>query len=113
MFHDDRPWCVHPVAPLKTLAVWVDPADGSTDFAVVKRQADPGGRFDQVASLTLRYESYKNALDHNRSVLAGHYDALASADAAEPRLEMATGRVARCCPFCTRPRSLPDRGFIR
>ncbi|MFO0850738.1 MAG: hypothetical protein U0871_19605 [Gemmataceae bacterium] len=123
MFHDDRIWCVRPkgtpeaVALLVTRRTWPActafetggylflndslPEDGSTDYAVVKRPTEPGGRFVQVASLTLGFWSYENALDLIRSVLAGDYDAPASTFAADPHLEPAVGHVARCCPFCS------------
>ena len=123
MFHDDRIWCVRPegtpeaVALLVTRRTWPActaftvggylflndslPEDGATDYAVVKRPIAPGGRFVQVASLTLGFWSYENALDLIRSVLAGDYDAPASTFAVEPHLEPAAGHVARRCPFCS------------
>lgn len=123
MFHDDRIWCVRPEGTPEAVAMQVTrrtwpactafetsgylflndslPEDGSTDYAVVKRPTGPGGRFVQVASLTLGFWSYENALDRIRSVLAGDYDALASAYAVEPRLETAPAHGARRCPFCS------------
>ena len=123
MFHDDRTWCVRPDGTPEDVALQVTrrtwprctafetggylflndslPEDGSTDYAVVKRPTAPGGRFVQVASLTLGFWSYENALDLIRSVLAGDYDAPASAFAVEPHLEPAPEHVARSCPFCS------------
>lgn len=93
MFHDDRRWCVRPeetpedVARHVTRRTWPPctafavggylflndslPDDGSTDFAVVKRPTEPGGRFVQVASLTLGFFRYDDALGHVRRALAG------------------------------------------
>lgn len=123
MFHDDRTWCVRPDGTPEEVALQVTrrtwpactafavrgylflndslPEDGSTDYAVVKRPTAPGGRFVQVASLTLGCWSYENALDLIRSVLAGDYDAPASAFAVEPHLEPTSEHVARSCPFCS------------
>ena len=123
MFHDDRIWCVRPegtpeaVALLVTRRTWPPctafavggylfmndslPEDGSTDYAVVKHPTEPGGRFVQVASLTLGFWSYENALDLIRSVLAGDYDAPASNLAVDPHLEPAPAHVARRCQFCS------------
>lgn len=123
MFHDDRTWCVRPDGTPEDVALQVTrrtwpactafairgylilndslPEDGSTDFAVVKRPAERGGAFVQIASLTLGFFSYENALDRLRRVLAGDYDAHASADAVEPRLETAHEHIARRCPFCS------------
>ena len=123
MFHDDRRWCVRlegtpeDVASQVTRRTWPActafavgdylflndsmPEDGSTDFAVVKRPTEPDGRFVQVASLTLGFFDYASALDRIRRVLAGDYDALATAYAVEPRLETAPEHAARCCPFCS------------
>ncbi|MBX9628243.1 MAG: hypothetical protein K2X82_30875 [Gemmataceae bacterium] len=123
MFHDDRTWCVRPEGTPEAVAMQVTrrtwpactafavgdylflndslPEDGSTDYAVVKRPTEPGGRFVQVASLTLGFWSYENALDLIRSVLAGDYDAPASTFAVDPHLEPAPAHVARCCPYCS------------
>ena len=123
MFHDDRIWCVRPEGTPEAVAILVTcrnwpaciaftvggylflndslPEDGATDYAVVKRPTAPGGRFVQVASLTLGFWSYENALDLIRSVLAGDYDAPASTFAVDPQLETAAGHVARRCPFCS------------
>jgi hypothetical protein len=122
MFHDDRGWCVRPngspeeVARLVTRRTWppcaafeVDgylflndslPEDGSTDFAVVKRPANPGEAFTQVASLTLGFWSYENALDLIRRVLAGEYDARPTNFAVEPRLETAAEHLLSGCSCC-------------
>ena len=123
MFHDDRTWCVRADGTPEVVALQVTrrtwpvctafaiggylflndslPEDGSTDFAVVKRPAERGGAFVQIASLTLGFFSYENALDRLRRVLAGDYDAPASAFAVEPHLEPAPAHVARGCPFCS------------
>ena len=123
MFHDDRAWCVRPDGTPEDVALQVTrrtwpactafatggylflndslPEDGSTDFAVVKRPTKRGDAYVQVASLTLGFFGYENALDRIRRVLAGDYDALASAYAVEPRLETAPEHIARCCPFCS------------
>ena len=123
MFHDDRTWCVRPDGTPEDVALQVTrrtwpvctafaiggylflndslPEDGSTDYAVVKRPAERGGAFVQIASLTLGFFSYENALDRLRRVLAGDYDAPASAFAVEPHLEPAAEHVARCCPLCS------------
>ena len=77
------------------------PEDGSTDFAVVKRPADPGSRFVQVASLTLGFCRYESALGLIGRVLAGDCDAPVTALAVEPRLEKASEHIDRCCPFCS------------
>ena len=123
MFHDNRTWCVRPDGMLEAVALQVTrrtwpvctafairgylilndslPEDGSTDYAVVKRPTKRGGAYVQVASLTLGFFSYENALDRLRRVLAGDYDALTSANAVEPRLETAHEHIARRCPFCS------------
>jgi len=123
MFHDDRRWCVRPVGTPEALASQVTrrtwpacaafeiagylflndslPQDGSTDFAVVKCPTAPGGRVVQVASLTLGFCDDASALDHIRRVLAGGYDAPATAYAVDPQLETAAGHSARGCPFCS------------
>ena len=123
MFHDERTWCVRPDGTPEDVALQVTrrtwpactafairgylilndslPEDGSTDFAVVKRPAERGGAFVQIASLTLGFFSYENALDRLRRVLAGDYDVPASAFAVDPHLEPAPEHVARSCPFCS------------
>lgn len=123
MFHDDRTWCVRPGGTPEQLAMQLTrrtwppcaafeaggylflndslPDDGSTDYAVVRRPTRAGGRHVQVASLTLGFWSYENALDLIRRVLAGEYDAPAPAFAVEPRLEPAAEHLARPCPFCS------------
>ena len=123
MFHDDRTWCVRPDGTPEDVALQVTrrtwpactafairgylilndslPEDGSTDYAVVKRPTKRGGEYVQVASLTLGFFSYENALDRLRRVLAGDYDAPAAVRAVEPRLETAHEHVARRCPFCS------------
>ena len=123
MVHDDRTWCVRPDGTPEDVALQVTrrtwpactafairgylilndslPEDGSTDYVVVKRPAEGGGAFVQIASLTLGFFSYENALDRLRRVLAGDYDAPASAFAVEPHLEPAPAHVARGCPFCS------------
>ena len=123
MFHDDRTWCVRPDGTPEAVALQVTrrtwpactafairsylflhdslPEDGSTDYAVVKRPTKRGGAYVQVASLSLGFFSYENALDRLRRVLAGDYDALASACAVDPHLEPAAAHVARCCPLCS------------
>ena len=120
MFHDDRVWCVRPVetpeevARLVTQHIWLPctafevagclflndslPEDGSTDFAIVKRPMERGGKFVQVESVTLGWSSYAKALDHIRRALSGDYDALDSVRAVQPRLE--TAAEHQCCPFC-------------
>ncbi len=77
MFHDDRTWRVRLEGTPEAVALQVTrrtwpactafaaggylflndspPEDGSTDYAVVKRPTAPGGRFAQVASLTLGF----------------------------------------------------------
>ena len=85
-----------PLVPQRLL-----PEDGSTDYAVVKRPANPGDRFVQVASLTLGFCHYESALGLIRRVLAGDYDAPVTALAVDPRLETAPVHIARCCPFCS------------
>ena len=123
MFHDDRTWCVRPDGTPEDVALQVTrrtwpactafalrgylilndslPEDGSTDYAVVKRPTKRGGVYVQVASLTLGFFSYENALDRLRRVLAGDYDAPAAFRAVEPRLETAHEHIARRCPFCS------------
>ena len=123
MFHDDRTWCVRPDGTPEDVALQVTrrtwpactafairgylilndslPEDGSTDYAVVKRPAEGGGAFVQIASLTLGFFSYENALDRLRRVLAGDYDTPAAFRAVEPRLETAYEHIARRCPFCS------------
>jgi len=123
MFHDDRTWCVRPDGTPEDVALQVTrrtwpactafairgylilndslPEDGSTDYAVVKRPTKRGGAHVQIASLTLGFFSYENALDRLRRVLAGDYDAPAAVRAVEPRLETAHEHVARRCPFCS------------
>ena len=131
MFHDDRVWRVRAeetpevIALLVTRQTWPActafetggllflndslPEDGSTDFAVVKRPADPGGRFVQVASLTLGFCRYESALVLIGRLLEGDYDAPVTSLAVEPRLETAPEHIARCCSFC----SHSPRGFVR
>lgn len=123
MFHDDRTWCVRPDGTPEDVALQVTrrtwpactafairgylilndslPEDGSTDYAVVKRPTKRGGEYVQIASLTLGFFSYENALDRLRRVLAGDYDAPAAVRAVEPRLETAHEHIARRCPFCS------------
>ena len=123
MFHDDRVWRVRAeettedVALLVTRRMWPActafanggylihndslPDDGSTDYAVVKRPTERGGAYVQVASLTLGFFNYENALDRLRRVLAGDYDGPACAYAVEPRLETAHEHIARRCQFCS------------
>ena len=123
MFHDDRTWCVRPDGTPEDVALQVTrrtwpactafairgylilndslPEDGSTDYAVVKRPTKRGGEYVQVASLTLGFFSYENALDRLRRVLAGDYDAPAAVRAVEPRLETAHEHIVRRCPFCS------------
>ena len=123
MFHDDRTWCVRPdgtpedVALQVTRRTWPSctafaiggylflndslPEDGSTDYAVVKRPTKRCSAHVQVASLTLGFFSYENALDRLRRVLAGDYDAPAVFRAVKPRLETAHEHIARRCPFCS------------
>ncbi len=123
MFHDDRVWRIRPaetpevVALLVTRQTWPActafeigsylflndslPEDGSTDFAVVKRPTVRGGVFVQVASLTLGFFRYENALGLIGRVLAGDYDAPVTSLAVEPRLETAPEHIARRCPFCS------------
>jgi hypothetical protein len=123
MFHDERTWCVRPEGTPEDVALQVTrrtwpactafairgylilndslPEEGSIDYAVVKRPAERCGSFVQIASLTLGFFNYEDALDRLRRVLAGDYDALASAYAVEPRLETAREHIARRCPFCS------------
>lgn len=123
MFHDERTWCVRPEGVPEDVALQVTrrtwpactafatggylflndslPEDGSTDFAVVKRPTKRGGEYVQVASLTLGFFGYENALDRIRRVLAGDYDPPAAVRAVEPRLETAHEHIARRCPFCS------------
>lgn len=122
MLHDDRGWCVRPagspeaVARAVTRRTWPPcvafevggylflndspPDAGATDFAVLKRPARPGEAFTLVASLTLGYWSYENALDLIRRVLAGQYDARASNFAVEPHLETAAEHARGGCSCC-------------
>ena len=123
MFHDKRRWCVRPaetpeeVATCVTRQTWphcaaieIDgylflndslPEDVSTDYAVVKRPAEPDGRFVQVAGLILGCVGYEDALGRVRRALAGEYDGLADNFEVEPYLEPAAEQASRCCPFCT------------
>ena len=78
------------------------PEDTSpTDYAVVKRPTQPGGRFLQVASLLLEAFGYDEALGHVRRTLAGDHNALATNFEVDPQLETASSEHAgRYCPFC-------------
>jgi hypothetical protein len=95
MMHEERRWCVVPVASPEELAriltgtTWcccagfefsgylflndATCADGAQEYAVVNR-GSPGEGWRQVESITFSWCNYHRALGHIRTAVAGGYD---------------------------------------
>lgn len=123
MFHDDREWCIFPTTELEQAAMAVAgrklphcaavqigdylllndslPEDPPTDFAVVRRLKTSGGRYEQVASLTLGCFPYDTILDTIRRLLAGERVDEFAAVMVRPRVRSADEHRGRKCAFCS------------
>lgn len=123
MFHDDREWCIIPATVPEQAATVVAgrklphcaavqigdylllndslPEDPPTDFAVVRRLDPSGGRYEQVASLTLGYFTYDVVLDIIRRLLAGERVDDFTAVEVQPRVRSADEHQGRECAFCS------------
>lgn len=117
MLHDNRVWCVTPVAFPEDLArklteytwtcctafelhgyLWLNDAtcpDGAQEYAVLKR-IGPNGRPLQVESITFSWCDFPKALAYIEATLRGEDDGNDFAREVSPRLETSENH-GRCC----------------